>query len=206
MRAAGVVEASRDGATWEPMLGGRLADGVALRTGLAGSATVEVDGGDVLGLGAGTDLRVLAAAPPSFALDGGRLVVEFEPGSTTTVDTPGGTVRAPLAAGRAGSGCSAVVAVADGATSVTVREGDVDVLQRGGGIVVVRRGQTAAMDGTAPGAVVTSAAGGPDDPDARRVPGNPASDPRLKPSPLVAQLWVAVAVIGAGLAGAFGFF
>lgn len=31
------------------------------------------------------------------------------------------------------------------------------------------------------------------------------ADPRLRPSPLVAQFWVAVAVIGAGLVGALGF-
>lgn len=30
------------------------------------------------------------------------------------------------------------------------------------------------------------------------------SDPRLRPSPLVAQFWVAVAVIGAGLIAALG--
>ncbi len=38
----------------------------------------------------------------------------------------------------------------------------------------------------------------------RGAPPRSPSDPRLRPSPLVAQFWVAVAVIGAGLLAAMG--
>jgi len=50
-----------------------------------------------------------------------------------------------------------------------------------------------------------SATAEPGAPSEPRQPGNPASDPPLKPSPLQAQFWVAVAVIGAGFIASIGF-
>jgi hypothetical protein len=205
VQASGLVEASLDGVAWQPMLGGQLLEGATLRTALGAWATLELPGGDHLALDAGSELRVVSAAAPALSLQDGRLIVTLAPGSPTTVETPAGVVRVPLGATGLDPQRTAVVLVDDGETAVEAREGDLDVLQRGGAVIALTEGQTVTMQAGTPGAVVTSAAGRPDVPDGKpRQPGNPASDPRIMTSPLVAQFWVAIAVIGAGFIGAIG--
>jgi hypothetical protein len=202
LRVAGPVETSLDDATWEPTQGGQLREGAVLRTDLGGSATLELAGGDVIRLGEGARLRVRSAVPPALELDEGRAELVLEPGSVTTLDTPGGIVRLPLGAPSAGPERQVVVVASANGTSVGVRRGDVTVLERGGGTLTLAEGQEASLAPGAAGADVTMV-GALDEADAdgviERHMGNPGSDPRLRPSPLQAEFWVAIAVIGGGM-------
>jgi len=56
--------------------------------------------------------------------------------------------------------------------------------------------------GVAPGLLDLPTAG--EEEPLRSAAPRPPADPRLRPSPLVAQFWVAIAVIGAGLVAAVG--
>jgi hypothetical protein len=201
LRATGEVDVSLDGSTWEPSTGGPIVEGAIIRTGLGGSVTLELQAGDVVGLGEGAVLALETAIPPKLRLDAGHARIHLQPSSVTAIDTPAGIVRTPLATSGAGPRREAAVIVSGYETSVHAVHGDLDVLQHGSGMVELEPGQVATFTYGNPEPEITSVRGTPDDPDAPRPNGNPRSDPKILASPLVAQLFVAVGVITGGVFG-----
>ncbi len=201
LRATGPVDVSLDGSTWVPSTGGPVVEGATIRTGLGGSATLELQAGDVVGLGEGAVLQLMTAIPPALRLDAGHARVHLQPTSVTTIDTPAGIVRTPLATTGAGPHRDAAVVVSGYETSVRAIRGDLDVLQHGSGMVELEPGQVATFAAGNPVPEIVSVRGTPDDPDAPRPNGNPRSDPKILASPLIAQLAVAVGVITGGVFG-----
>lgn len=201
LRATGPVDVSMDGSTWVPSTGGPIAEGATIRTSLGGSATLELQAGDVVGLGEGAVLQLLTAIPPTMRLDAGHARVHLQPTSVTTIDTPAGVVRTPLATTGAGPRREAAIVVTGYETSVRAVRGDLDVLQHGSGMVELEPGQVATFGAGNPEPEITTVRGTPDDPDSSRARGNPRSDPKIMASPLVAQLVVAVGIVTGGVLG-----
>jgi hypothetical protein len=196
VRASGPVEANVSG-QWEPFYGGAVGDGAQLRVGPGGTATIETHDGDVVGLAPGAFLIVDTAVPPRMRLDEGTAQVKLRPTSSLVVDTAYGEVRAPLAPNGDDDG-RATVTVGYNTADVVVHRGNLAVVRPGGVVVDLYAGQTARLDVTDEGVQITSSAGRPGDPDGPHLPGNPASDPKIKASPIVAQTVVGAAVATAG--------
>jgi hypothetical protein len=201
LRATGEVDVSLDGANWVPSTGGAMAEGATIRTGVGGSATLQLTAGDVIGLGEGAVLQLMTAIPPTLRLYAGHARNHLQPTSVTTIDTPAGVVRTPLATAGAGPRREAAVIVSGYDTSVQAIHGDLDVVQHGTGMVELEPGQVATFTYGNPEPEITNVRGTTLDPDAPRPNGNPRSDPKIMASPLIAQLAVAVGVITGGVFG-----
>lgn len=201
LRATGAVDVSLDGSTWVPSTGGPIAEGATIRTGVGGSGTLELQAGDVIGLGEGAVLQLMTAIPPMLRLDAGHMRVHLQPTSVTTIDTPAGVVRTPLATAGAGPRREAAIIVSGYETSVQTMHGDLTVLQHGSGMVELEPGQVATFAYGNPEPEITNVRGTTLDPDRPHPNGNPRSDPKIMASPLIAQLAVAVGVITGGVFG-----
>lgn len=196
VRASGPVE-SNLGGQWEPFHGGAVGEGAQLRVGPGGTATLETHDGDVVGLAPGATVVVESAVPARLRLDEGSAQVKLRPTSPMVLDTAYGELRAPLTPSGDDDG-RATVTVGYNTADVVVHRGNVAVVRPGGVVIDLYSGQTARLDVTDEGVEITSSAGQPGDPNAPRIPGNPASDPKIKASPIVAQTVVGAAVATAG--------
>ena len=204
LRAAGPVEVTRDDVRWQPIVGGQVVEGASVRTGLGGGATLDLPNGDVLGFGDGTLVRLVAATPAQVRLESGRVVLNLRAGSGTTIETDLAVVREPVGSTLDDPRREGTVVVGDGQAAVRCAQGDLEVAPRAGGLVSLEAGETVTLagDGSAP---AISRSPVPHDPwNAPRVVGNPASDPKLKPSPLMAQMAVAAAIIVGGVSACLG--
>lgn len=196
VRVSGPVEANVGG-QWEPFYGGAVGEGAQLRVGPSGTASVETHDGDVVGIAPGGTVVVETAVPAKLRVDEGTVQVKLRPTSSMVVDTAYGALRAPLTASGDEDG-RATVTVGYNEADVVVHRGTVALVRPGGVVIDLYSGQTAKLDITDEGVDITSSAGQPGDPNAPRIPGNPASDPKILASPIVAQTVVGAAVATAG--------
>ncbi|MCW5893097.1 MAG: hypothetical protein KIT14_21490 [bacterium] len=196
VRASGAVEANVAGA-WEPFHGGALGEGAQLRVGPGGNAILETPDGDVVGIAPGALVVVESAVPARLRLDEGTAQVKLRPTSALALDTAYGALRAPLTpAGDDDGRATVTVNYAD--AQVAVHRGNVALVRPGGVVIDLYPGQTAQLDTRDEGVEITSLAGRPGDPNAPRLPGNPASDPKIMVSPIVAQTVVGAAITTMG--------
>lgn len=196
VRASGAVDAMVAG-EWAPFHGGAIGEGAQLRVGPGGSASLETHDGDVVGVAPGGSLTIEGAVPARLRVDEGTVQVKLRPTSSMVVDTPFGALRAPLTPNDDDDG-RATLTVGYTDTSIVVHRGTVALVRPGGVVVDLFAGQTAQVAPGDEGIEITSSAGQPGDPNAPRVPGNPASDPKILVSPIVAQTVVGAAITTAG--------
>lgn len=149
LRVTGTVESALEPDVWRPLAPGAAVEGMAIRTGPKGSAAVlELTNGDLIGVAENSSIEIGTGDPLHVRLDKGHAAYRLRPESGTVIETPRGTLRAPVAQGAAtgsqlGEG---VVMLDDGATTVHGYRGTSELVAKNGQVTTVRSGQVATLD------------------------------------------------------------
>lgn len=161
LRVTGTVESAIEPNVWRPLTPGAAVEGMSVRTGPKGSAAVlELTNGDLIGVAENSTIQIGAGEPLRVQLEKGHVAYRLRPESGTVIETPRGTVRAPLAQG-ASTGSpqmgEGVVMLADGTTTVHGYRGTSELVAKDGQVTTIKSGQVATLEGDAPATTVADA-------------------------------------------------
>lgn len=152
LRVTGKVESAVDPGAWRPLAPGAAVEGMQVRTGPKGSAAVlELANGDLIGVAENSTIEIGSGEPLHIRLERGHAAYRLRPESGTVIETPRGTLRAPLAQGRpaASQTGEGVVMLDDGITTVHGYRGTSELVAKDGQVTTVESGQVATLDAEA---------------------------------------------------------
>lgn len=161
LRVTGTVESALAPDEWRPLAPGAAVEGMSVRTGPKGSAAVlELTNGDLIGVAENSTVQIGSGEPMRIQLEKGHAAYRLRPESGTVIETPRGTVRAPVTQGAAtgsqmGEG---VVMLDDGMTTVHGYRGTTELVAKDGQVTTVKSGQVATLDPEAPMVLADSSA------------------------------------------------
>ncbi len=131
LHVTGTVETADAVGEWKPLISGAALEGMQLRTRNGGSAVIQLASGEKLALGADSACQLGGSDAARVQLTAGRIALRVRSGSSLTIVTPRGVVRAASAKSGAPALYEAMVTVNDGSTAVRTYAGRFTLLANG---------------------------------------------------------------------------
>jgi hypothetical protein len=150
LRVTGKVESALEPNVWRPLARGAAVEGMYVRTGPKGSAAVlELASGDLIGIAENSLIQIGTGQPVRVHLVQGHTAYRLRPEGGTVIETPRGTLRAPVtqaAASTAAEMGEGVVKLDGGTTTVHGYRGTAELVAKDGQVTTIRSGQVTRLD------------------------------------------------------------